>query len=682
MKRPLFDIGFSYLIASAVVLYCGKTAGYLLLTVAVVLAFILSPRSELPVYRRICVSLLACGAGVAITLGACWYFPWRYAVFDHANATITAVVTDRVSRHLFEVYGSIEDSDGYNVKTRMMVYAREAEALEPGQEFTAAVSSQLNSPFVDKERYSVGEKRLLFCYLEQSPISLEQSRYPLRSALAQGRYALHERLITLLGSQAGSLIGAITIGINTMDEEFKQQARDAGIYHVLAVSGLHISIFVELFQLLFPANLVKRRTINLLLLGVIWVPVLLSGMGYAVLRAALMYSVVYFGHLISRKGDSLNTLGFAVLTLLFWNPFATLSLAFILSVLATLGILLYERPLAFYLADKPILGWLGSYRQAAAHVLACSVSAQLFLWPILYILERRVVLNGLISSFFLLPLMTPLLGLGYILCLVLAAVPGAGIFGLSMGAAGGGYLGLISLFSHLPFCFTITSRAVVLLILVGYGVLLWLTVRGCTPHVAKTAAALGVILLCSTLLLEHFALRGVVRLVTVGSDMALLYGNHAAVLLAGNQTEEMQGELLHYQVQEVDFLFIDNFTPLESAAVAKLIQTIPVRHLFAPDTGSARSYLESVYDGEIFYGQQAQVFWYAGVQLDYQPQNRLEIAVGDILLLKFLSFYDIIDNRQVLLPPSGGVRLVKDVPGLQLRQASLQRSELLLYTGE
>ena len=52
------------------------------------------------------------------------------------------------------------------------------------------------------------------------------------------------------------------------------------------------------------------------------------------------------------------------------------------------------------------------------------------------------------------------------------------------------------------------------------------------------------------------------------------------------------------------------------------------------------------------------------------------------MLLKFLSIYDIIENNvpgdAVLLPAGGGVEWPGDQPGLQVRQSSRRRSELLL----
>lgn len=89
-----------------------------------------------------------------------------------------------------------------------------------------------------------------------------------------------------------------------------------------------------------------------------------------------------------------------------------------------------------------------------------------------------------------------------------------------------------------------------------------------------------------------------------------------------------------------------------------------------------------MYDGEVFYGQNAEIAWYDGIRLDYQSEKSLEIAAGDILLLKFLSIYDIIENNvpgdAVLLPAGGGVEWPGDQPGLQVRQSSRRRSELLL----
>lgn len=683
MKRPLFDIGCSCLVASAVVLYAGAAAGYLLLAVSVTLAFVLSLGSHRVRWRQACICLLSCGAAVVFTLSAVERTERRYERFDNTDAVIRAVVTDRVNAHLFEVYGTVTADGGETASARMTVYTQPAEGLTPGEEFTGRVSLKVNHPFSAEDRYSIGEARPLFGYLAGEAERSDRSNYPLRAALARYRYGLHRQLLSELGQDIGSLVGAVTLGINTLGDGIQQQARDAGIYHVLAISGLHLSIFLQIILFLFPFARIGRRAGQLMALGIIWLPVLLAGTGFSVLRAVLMHSVLYFGNLIRRKGDGLNTLGFAALAIWLWNPFAVLSLSFVLSMLATLGILLYRSGLAGYLDRFRLLDLFGPLREPAVQMLACGLSAQLAVAPVLYLMEQRVVLNGLLSGLFLIPLMTPLLLLGYLLCgLLSASVVLITWAAWPLRLVGGAFLDLMAWSSKLPFSVYLTSRAVMLLILAGYAVLFWLTAIKCSQYTARTAAVLGAVLLSGTLLLEHAALAGTVRIVTAGEDLAMIYGQQAVVLLAGREGESIRQELRRYQVRQVDFLLIDSFTPLEGVEAAELIREFPVQHLFAPDVGSARSYLSAVYDGEVFYGQNAEIAWYDGIRLDYQSEKSLEIAAGDILLLKFLSIYDIIENNvpgdAVLLPAGGGVEWPGDQPGLQVRQSSRRRSELLL----
>lgn len=144
--------------------------------------------------------------------------------------------------------------------------------------------------------------------------------------------------------------------------------KEAGIYHVLAFPGCTLQCSGHLalgFTNLLP---LRRRMRNGLALLCLWYPVLLSGGSHAVLRAAVMYSVLLVGRIISRKADGLNSLGLAVLLLILADPFAVLSYGFLLSVLATLGILLYERPLS-QLLEKHLPVARGKLNTGLIHLL-------------------------------------------------------------------------------------------------------------------------------------------------------------------------------------------------------------------------------------------------------------------------------------------------------------------------
>lgn len=120
----------------------------------------------------------------------------------------------------------------------------------------------------------------------------------------------------------------------------------SGIRHVVAVSGLHISILLGLISLV-----TFRKRLLTALLGY---PTLLffaavTGFTPSVVRACLMWSLILLARLAGREYDGPTSLGFAVLVMLLVNPPMITDAGFQLSVASVAGIFLFEPGLLLWL---------------------------------------------------------------------------------------------------------------------------------------------------------------------------------------------------------------------------------------------------------------------------------------------------------------------------------------------
>ena len=77
-----------------------------------------------------------------------------------------------------------------------------------------------------------------------------------------------------------------------------------------------------------------------------------SGMTYSVIRAGIMTIIYLFSNVFMRKRDSLNSLGFALMLIAVFNPFAMGSASLQLSALATAGIIFYSEFFAHSVEEK------------------------------------------------------------------------------------------------------------------------------------------------------------------------------------------------------------------------------------------------------------------------------------------------------------------------------------------
>ncbi len=122
----------------------------------------------------------------------------------------------------------------------------------------------------------------------------------------------------------------------------------AGVYHTVAISGMHVSILVSMLMLLC----VRRRR----LVAAIGIPTILFfiafvGSAPSVVRAGVMAIVLLLAPLLGREGDTPTSLSLAILLLLGNNPYALLDWGLQLSFASVIGITLFSKKL-FYLMSN------------------------------------------------------------------------------------------------------------------------------------------------------------------------------------------------------------------------------------------------------------------------------------------------------------------------------------------
>lgn len=232
--------------------------------------------------------------------------------------------------------------------------------------------------------------------------------------------------------QAGLLLGIVLGAREGIDREFSKRLADTGVLHVVAASGMNVSMFGGFLYSMLLLFLKRNLAIVLSGLGLIFYAVL-AGLDASIVRATLMALLSYTAWYMGRQYMAYFSLYLAGVVILLVSPLSLFDVGFQLSFLSTLGILVAKPVLdAFFiaklgrrigvfddisttigaqLASLPILiSTFSSY--APVSVLANA----LLLWtiPYLMIFGGLAALLGLISSF----LASPVLYLSYPLLLL------------------------------------------------------------------------------------------------------------------------------------------------------------------------------------------------------------------------------------------------------------------------
>ena len=200
-----------------------------------------------------------------------------------------------------------------------------------------------------------GDRLLLHGYPDtlKASMYITSDHYILTARDSTSLRARSERLrMRLLGRmQSGPLDAryagvaeALTLGWRAdIDPATQASYRDAGIAHLLAVSGLHVGLVAAMVgMMLFWVGRERRGRIvrGSIQLAAVWLFALTTGMAPSTVRAALMFSLFIVSDIVGRRTPKLNLLAAAAIIMLVVNPMLLFDVGWQLSFSAVAGILL------------------------------------------------------------------------------------------------------------------------------------------------------------------------------------------------------------------------------------------------------------------------------------------------------------------------------------------------------
>lgn len=244
-----------------------------------------------------------------------------------------------------------------------------------GQNVSAEIENYYRAKDMTLGGYAIGEVQI------EKDVRTDVAGY-----ILSVRAALLDALMTVLPNDNGAVLAAMSFGSSAfLSAEASNGFRAAGISHLLVVSGLHLSTWSLLLWGVLQKLGVRRSWKALARIGFLCFFVCLTGASPSVTRAAIMLGTVCAADLFRREADALNSVGVAVAGMLVVNPYAARSLSLLLSVLATVGILLLAKPIERWLcrpiAHKRIRFGLRIYHFAAS-AIAVTTAATVCTLPV------------------------------------------------------------------------------------------------------------------------------------------------------------------------------------------------------------------------------------------------------------------------------------------------------------
>lgn len=370
-------------------------------------------------WRRRGVALCA---ALALGLGYSWLYARQVQRPAEALAgrteTVTATLCDYASESDFgaRVTARLEGVPGKAV----LYGGEELLELEPGQTVTGQVRLQSAARVRDEDITTFTSKGVFLLAYSRGGFTIGEGTrgsprwYPVRLAHAMGR-----RIQTLFpGDAAGFLTAILTGDRGVVSEDAYIALTEAGLAHILAVSGMHCGFLLALAAFLVQ----NRKALPLLGIPLLAFYAALTGGSPSVLRSCVMLSLPLLAVLVRRESDGPTSLLAALLLILLANPFAAASVSLQLSFAAMAGILWLTPKLYNCLVGEKKRGkiWGKAVRLLAA-AFSASMGAMVFTVPLAAYYFGNLVLIAPLSA--MLCLWAASLAFGFGMAAVLISFP-------------------------------------------------------------------------------------------------------------------------------------------------------------------------------------------------------------------------------------------------------------------
>jgi len=305
-----------------------------------------------------------------------------------------------------------------------------------------------------------------------------------------------------LSGQEGEYLKGLLLGERSnISGETKENFINAGVAHIIAVSGLNVAyVALILWAILIFIPVKHSYKIFITILCLLFY-MDLTGNTPSIVRAVIMASIFLLAQIAQRKPNSYNIISFAALVILAIDPRQLFDAGFILSFSALLSIIAvypvlnnWVNSIKWYKELNPEKYSVRSFKAVIALFLG-TLAAQLGTLPITAIMFKKVSVISLLSNLFAIPLSNISLAVGFVMVIL-------SIFSSWLGSVFGAVnqvllfvqLTLIEYCANVDFAFVQTYFVDGMMLLIYYIVLLLILTINLRNYKIRLAASLLLVL--------------------------------------------------------------------------------------------------------------------------------------------------------------------------------------------
>lgn len=353
-KLMWFTIGFGAACAVGAYLLFGNVLAVLAVAALILggAVWVLGKR-----WKNIVPGVAVC-IGLAVGLLHFWGFDSGYLSPARELDGVTTQASIEITDYSYDTqYGIAADGNAqWQGKTyRIRVYLNGLEGVRPGDIVTGTFRFRItNEGGTDTATYHRGNGIALIAY-QRGDVSVEWSDVPWwYYPAAHLRSALLDMIRDLFPADTEAFARALLLGDdNDLTYEVNTDFKVSGIRHIVAVSGLHVSI---LFGFLYMIAGKRKGLTALLGIPVLILFAAVAGFTPSVNRACIMHALMILAMLFDREYDPPTALAFSGLVMMAVNPLVITSVSFQLSLGCMAGIFLFAERIKNWLLDDKHLG--------------------------------------------------------------------------------------------------------------------------------------------------------------------------------------------------------------------------------------------------------------------------------------------------------------------------------------
>ncbi len=234
------------------------------------------------------------------------------------------------------------------------------------------------------------ESRLVFGVANiyyRTPMTVEKNSFSVKNYL--NTYAIPirnyiKKSLSIMNPIEYSIAQCIVLGDKSIvPDSIENTFINAGIAHILVVSGIHLSIIyliINILLLMLRLDFYKRLLISIFITFLIYVPITLYSI--PVLRSSIMLIVFCITLYYDRTKNTLNSLFLTALIILILNPVSIMDISFQFSFLATFAIIIFFPIYSHFVRDRLVMNKILKYIVYITDSFAISVSVLVMLLPL------------------------------------------------------------------------------------------------------------------------------------------------------------------------------------------------------------------------------------------------------------------------------------------------------------